>query len=225
MTLPENVTPIAPDEVFQFACHPGLACFTECCRELELALTPYDVLRMRKSLKITSQEFLDRYAIIEFSETPYPMVYLAMVDDGRASCPFVKKEGCQIYADRPGACRTYPLGRGASIKAMGDDAKHIIIHEPHCRGFDEANKQTLKDWQNDQEIALYNKFNDKMLVILNHQTLLNGGKMSLEQADAFIISMYNLDIFREKNTVEQLRSYTDEELLDFAIDWFISNKL
>ena len=42
----QQILPTATDRPFTFACHPGVPCFTECCRELDLALTPYDVLRL-----------------------------------------------------------------------------------------------------------------------------------------------------------------------------------
>jgi Fe-S-cluster containining protein len=221
--LPENVKAISPDETFQFACHPDLACFTECCRELELALTPYDVLRLRKVLGITSQDFLGQHAVIEFNdEMPYPMIYLGMVDNGKAQCPFVDENGCRVYKHRPGACRTYPLGRGASLEAKGNNAIHVLIREPHCQGFAENKKQCLEDWQADQEIKLYNKFNDEMLAILNHPAFLNGGKMTQDQADSFILSLYNCD---GQLPFQKIGEMSDEELLSYAINWFIDNKL
>ncbi len=45
--LPEH-QPLEANEVFRFHCHPGISCFTDCCRQLELALTPYDVLRLKR---------------------------------------------------------------------------------------------------------------------------------------------------------------------------------
>ena len=35
---------------FSFACHPDVPCFTKCCSDLDLALTPYDVLRLKNRL-------------------------------------------------------------------------------------------------------------------------------------------------------------------------------
>jgi len=224
--LPENVKPLSADEYFQFACHPGLACFTECCRELELALTPYDVLRLRRALHTTSQAFLDQYAVIEFNEdAAYPIVYLGMVDNGRCQCPFVDVNGCRVYENRPGACRTYPLGRGASLAASGENAIHVLIREPHCQGFDEGKRQCLPDWQKGQEITLYNKSNDEMLAILNHPALINKARMTQEQADSYILSLYNLDIFKGQLPASETRNMSDEALLSYAINWFIDNKL
>ncbi len=220
--LPEH-QPLKADEVFRFNCHAGISCFTDCCRQLELALTPYDVLRLKKALGLTSGQFLEQYAVIEFEpEDLYPRVYLGMVDDGRASCPFVGNEGCGVYDDRPGACRTYPLGRGASLEAQGDEALHILIREPHCHGFAEDREQTLSQWQNGQNLREYNRYNDEMLAIINHPALPAGRRMSREQADDFILCLYDLDRFREKAAAG---NKNDTELLSLAIKWFITQHL
>jgi uncharacterized protein len=36
------------DDQFKFSCHKGLACHNTCCRDVNIFLTPYDVLRMRR---------------------------------------------------------------------------------------------------------------------------------------------------------------------------------
>ncbi len=48
------------DEDFTFACHKGLECYTSCCRDVTIMLTPYDVLRMKKALGLTSNQFLEK---------------------------------------------------------------------------------------------------------------------------------------------------------------------
>ena len=52
---------IREGEAFQFRCHPGIGCFNRCCRHLNLFLYPYDVIRLRARLGLTSDEFLDRH--------------------------------------------------------------------------------------------------------------------------------------------------------------------
>ena len=110
--LPRHITKLGRSETFTFSCHKNVKCFTECCRMLELALTPYDVLRLRLATGLTSGQLLDEYIIIEQDQgEPFPRLYLTMVDDGRASCVFVSAQGCTVYPHRPSACRAYPLGR------------------------------------------------------------------------------------------------------------------
>lgn len=43
---------------FKFRCHKGVSCFTDCCRGIDIMLTPYDILTMRKKLDIDSEKFL-----------------------------------------------------------------------------------------------------------------------------------------------------------------------
>jgi len=197
-SLPEHVTPIDKKETFVFSCHPGITCFTECCRNLELSLSPYDVLRLKKTLGITSQQFIDEYAVVEFTkEDLHPKVYLGMVDDGQVSCPFVDKHGCLVYKDRPGACRTYPLGRGAYQYSEGLREVFVLLHEPHCQGFAQKTSYTVQSWYADQGILEYNTHNDILLPIFNSHFFNERIRLTEKQADLFILALYNVDQFRE----------------------------
>lgn len=232
--LPDNVRKLENKETFQFDCHPGVDCFTDCCRQLELALTPYDVLRLKKALGLTSTDFLDQYAIVEQLENDiFPQVFLAMIDDGQASCPFVSAAGCGVYADRPGACRTYPLGRGAFQTPDGKCQDfHVLLTEPHCKGFSQSSTQTAEQWDLDQELTLYNSFNDEVMGILQHQRVKTGFRPDQQQVDKFILALYNLDEFRplvldpkiqpefslSEDKTKSLMS-DDEALLRFGIQW------
>lgn len=195
----QQVQPLLPGQTFQFACHPGVACFTECCRALELALSPYDVLRLQNRLALTSRAFLDRYALIEWPEEAlYPRVYLGMVDDGHASCPFISAHGCQVYEDRPGACRTYPVGRGAFLNHRQRELVHVLLREPHCQGFAESGTQNIDSWQQDQLIDRYNAYNDLLLPVLNHRVFNHNQRLSPQQAEIFLQALYDLDSFRPR---------------------------
>jgi Fe-S-cluster containining protein len=199
------------DKAFAFRCGPDLACFTECCRQLDLALTPYDVQRLRHALGLGWAEFLDRYAVVEANgESAFPQVYLSMVDDGRASCPFVNPEGCSVYADRPGACRTYPLGRGSRLGPDGRvDDFYVLVTEPHCRGFAESRTQTGREWLDDQELALYNEFNDLTMAVLQHPAVRAGFRPDARQRARFLELLYDPGRLRNARAPAGL----DDELL------------
>ncbi len=227
--LPENTSRIDGDDIFSFACHPQVKCFTECCRLLELALTPYDVLRLRQATGLTSEELLAKYIITEQEPgEAFPRLYLSMVDDGRASCVFVDKDGCSVYAHRPGACRTYPLGRAVARTDSSVQEHFVIMQEKHCQGFLEAAKQTPRGYNHDQEVTLYNQFNDAVLEILQHRAILNGFIPSRRNVELFILALYNLDTFRSVllgnrlrfinlNSKEKEQLQDDENLLKFGI--------
>jgi Fe-S-cluster containining protein len=224
---PQNQTQsVAEEASFQFHCHPGLPCFTKCCHDLDLALSPYDVVRLRQSLALSSLEFLARYAIIEFGlDDLYPKVYLAMIDDGRGSCPFVEATGCQVYHDRPGACRFYPVGRGVSLDENGEKrTQFITIHEDHCCGFAEDRTQTVHDWQNDQQTEEYNRFNDLLLPLLQPLKPLQAfQRLSSGEATLFIDTLYNLDLFKttfsQNSSASILLPGDEPALLPYAINW------
>lgn len=220
--LPENIKEIKDQEVFHFNCHPGVTCFTDCCRQLELALTPYDVIRLRRHLGISSREFLDQYALVEWQESDiFPSVYLGMVDDGHASCPFVSAEGCIVYEGRPGACRTYPLGRAAFQQPDNSlDSFHVVLKEDHCLGFAETDEQTIALWTKDQGLQSYNQMNDALITILHNPEVAKGFIPTPEQRDLFINTLYDIDAFRLSDKVENASQLDDEKLLLMAaIDW------
>lgn len=227
--LPITTKPIKPEDSFAFSCHKGVSCFTECCRMLELALSPYDVLRLRHAAKKTSTELLGQCIIMEQeSGEPFPRFYLTMVDDGRASCVFVSKDGCTVYSDRPAACRTYPLGRAVQKKTDGSVSEHfIIIQENHCCGFFEPTSQTPIEYTADQELSRYNHFNDLVAGILQHDIIRKGLIPSKKQIELFTLALYNLDDFRRQvrrgkivfPDAEKIGELGDEELLETNIAW------
>lgn len=198
--LPEHFYHIDQEKLFCFSCHPGVACFTECCRQLDLALTPYDVLRLKNSLKMHSGRFLEQYVIIEWDErVVFPQCYLTMVDDGRASCVFVSPEGCTVYPDRPGACRAYPVGRGARQEKYGCvEECFVLVKEPHCLGFAENATQTPGEYFIGQGLAEYNRLNDALTAILHHEQIRKGYRPNRSQLDQYLLALYNLDVFRQE---------------------------
>jgi hypothetical protein len=224
LLLPKHILPVADGQPFTFACHPGIACFTECCRELELALSPYDVLRLARELGLSSREFLDRYAVIEWQPGDvFPLVYLGMVDDGRASCPFVTDTGCRVYAGRPSACRTYPLGRGAWQDGTGGrHCCYVLLREPHCLGFTEPDEQTIEQWIAGQGLAEYDAANDLLVPLLQHEKIRQGFRPAADQRALYLATLYDLENFRENNA-DGVGAMTDGELLAAAVNRLIQS--
>ena len=164
---------------------------------LELALTPYDALRLRKATGLTSGQLLDSHIIIEQDPgEPFPRFYLTMVDDGRASCVFVTDQGCAVYKHRPSACRAYPLGRAVMRQETGAMEEHfVLMKEDHCLGFHEPISQNALMYSQDQELLTYNRFNDAVATILQHDSIRKGFIPSAKQIDLFILALYNIDSF------------------------------
>ena len=223
------------DDTFEFSCGPAVPCFTECCGKLELLLTPYDVLRLRQRLLLTSSDFLDRYTITRWRTRhgfPDVMMLMDRTKDGR--CPFVTPQGCTIYEDRPGACRIYPLGR-ASTKDPDDGAAKeffFTVREAHCRGFEENRRWTVREWLSDQAIANYNRINDLLMELYVLKSRRPGLQLHSKHMQMFMMALYNLERFRdfvfqsgflhkfqlEPGLIERL-NHDDQALLEFAFKW------
>ena len=79
-----------------------------CCFNKRIQINPYEALRLARNLGISTGEFANLYL-----EREGP--YLSVTADG--ACVFLNGNGCGVHADRPLACRTYPLGRWVSADA------------------------------------------------------------------------------------------------------------
>jgi uncharacterized protein len=222
-------------DTFSFACHPGVTCFTECCRDLNLVLTPYDLLRLKKALSLTSSDLLDQLTIIKPNEhNGFPAVWLKMKDDERRTCPFVTPAGCRLYDDRPGACRIYPIGRASSRTKGQDGARefYFVIKESHCQGFQEPRSWSIAAWSEDQGLSPYTFYNDLWTEIITHKGSLISAEAIAQKLQMFFMASYNLDQFRQfvfkstflkrfaisEETVKKMET-DDEELLKLALQW------
>ena len=43
------------NSTFKFKCHPNVKCFTKCCRGINIILTPYDIVRLKNRLGLSSE--------------------------------------------------------------------------------------------------------------------------------------------------------------------------
>lgn len=225
------------DNSFRFNCYRGISCFTECCAKLKLILTPYDVLRIKNRLGLTSDEFMDEYTDADMtSHRLFPMIKLRMKNDEKKACPFVTEKGCSIYEDRPGACRIYPVGRAARMAESGEEKsakdKFFLVEESHCRGFEEERLWTLEEWLGHEGVSEYNAMNDKWLEIIGSKKSLGPKEAIQKKLQIFFMASYNLDMFREfifqgrffdifhvnQNLYQRLKS-DDVALMELAFDW------
>jgi uncharacterized protein len=184
---------------FSFCCHKGVDCFTKCCAALQLILTPYDILRMKQRLGISSDRFLETYTHTRIDRHPrFPMLLLRMNDDPDQTCPFVGPEGCSVYEDRPGACRIYPLARAAQRAPLGKETneKFFVVKEKHCRGFEEDRLWTVESWMSDQELLPYNEMNDQWLEVISSPQSLGSEADIPRKLQMYFMVSYNLDSFR-----------------------------
>jgi Fe-S-cluster containining protein len=227
---------LGPDDEFTFGCHPGVSCFNCCCSDVNIFLSPYDVLRLKKRLGITSGEFLDRYALIPVQkEMRTPVVIMKMNDDETKACPFVGKKGCGVYADRPWPCRMYPVGLAAqkdTADGWRGDRFYFLMEEEGCKGFQESTKWSVKQWLDDQDVDAYDEWGEAFKELTLHEFFEDGGVLEAKKLNMFFTACYDLDKFRtfvfgstllqrydvDDDFVEDMRR-NDEDLLRFAFLW------
>ncbi|MGD8226913.1 MAG: YkgJ family cysteine cluster protein [Desulfobacteraceae bacterium] len=211
---------------FRFNCYPGVPCFTQCCQDITIVLTPYDVLRLKRVLGIASDKFLEKHTIIIPKEKRLiPMVVLKMNEKDK-KCPFVSNEGCTLYQDRPWPCRMYPLDTN------DDGTFRLITDASRCQGLQEEEEWRIGEWLVDQGVVPYDEIN----ALLTTVTLpLQAQDLDIDNPDIakmVFMALYNLDKFRDfvfKSTfldrfevapaqLEKIKR-DDVELLKFGIDW------
>jgi len=106
----------------------------------------------------------------------------------------------------------------------------VLIKENHCQGFLEVANQTPERYSLDQELTLYNQFNDAVMQILQHNAIRNGFIPSQQNTELFILALYNLDTFRKLliedrldsivlSDIEKEHLQNDEILLNFGISF------
>jgi uncharacterized protein len=204
------------EDTFTFSCHRDLICFNACCRNKHLPLSPYDVLRLKKALRVDSDTFLVEHAVYALDpRSGFPVISLKMSEDEQRTCPFVCADGCRVYNDRPTACRMFPLGRasGRGRNREARDQFFFLQDIPGCLGMNETRTWSVEEWLKDQGVLPYMAINDKMLDLLFHPNREPGKPLDDRQLQKLIVACYNLDDFRafvaETNLLEA--SGVDEE--------------
>jgi len=241
---PSHVMPekLSLDSPLQFECHPGVSCFTACCHNIKIVLTPYDILVLRHRLDIPAHEFITQYTEPTYLEkTDMPGVQLKLTEE-KNGCPFVTPEGCTVYEDRPTACRYYPVGMADFHEGGTNDAAEekffFLVKEPHCKGFDEPKKWTIRDWRADQGVEERDGMNKEWLRLVmrrksfGHQATLSEAakrmffmaSTDLESFRRFVFESSFLDTYEvDQETIERIRE-DDVALMEFSFS-YLANTL
>lgn len=233
--MTEDMIPVSPQDLMKFNCSCENECFNDCCRNLNQALTPYDILRLKHNLGIPSQMFLKTYTSMHYGPgSGLPIIEFKPNPDKGYECPFVTPQGCSVYEARPGSCRMYPLARAITrSRQTGEIIQYFaLIEEPHCKGFGKETGQTVTQWLKGQNVDKYNKENDKLMELISLKNQIMPGKLEGSQSDIFYLAVYDLDEFRARIFEKDLlKKFTvpddllkkiktdDEALLDFGLNW------
>jgi Fe-S-cluster containining protein len=223
------------DGEFPFSCHPGISCFNSCCADINIVLTPLDVLRLARRVGVTTTEFLDEYCLHPITkDLSLPIVMLGMGEDPAKKCKFVGEEGCTVYEDRPWACRMYPVGMALPPARAGVDSEPMffLFEDDFCEGHRESRRFTVSGWRADQKVAEREALEEGFREVVTHPWFIGGRRLDARRIEMFHMACYDLDRFRrfvfestflerfevEPELVERMRA-DDEELLRFAFRW------
>lgn len=224
-------------DTFSFRCHAGIGCFNLCCRNLNLFLYPYDVVRLKNNLGIRSDEFLDCHVDVVLREGNYfPDVLLRMADNAERTCPFLSASGCRVYADRPDTCRTFPVEQGVLHGSGKNKGERICFFKPpdFCLGQHEDQAWTLAAWAEDQDAEQHNKMTlawSQVKALFHCNPWGSEGPEGPGAKMAFMAA-YNVDRFREfvyqssflkrykvKSALLKKMKTDDLAMLRFGFDW------
>ena len=201
-TNPSNIMPtkLGPESQLKFRCHPKVSCFTACCGNINIVLTPYDILRIRRALKLPASEFLLRFTTpVYLEKTDMPGVKIHLDPEGR--CPFVTPEGCTIYPYRPTTCRYYPVGMSYFHEAAeggSSEEFYFLVKESHCQGHAEEKIQTIREWRRDQGIDESDEMNKEwMELVMRRKSFGLQATLSEAAQKMFFMASTDLDKFRD----------------------------
>ncbi|AFM41720.1 putative Fe-S oxidoreductase [Desulfosporosinus acidiphilus SJ4] len=178
------------DSEFSFQCHDGLDCFKKCCRDINIYLTPYDVLRMKNLLGISSEEFLEKYTLKVNMQTGFSVVQIKMSEEDDLKCPFITPKGCRVYRERPWSCRIAP------VDMLGRGKYSFIFESSRCHGLNEKKTQTIKEWLHDQGLEIYDEMEQGFSEIPNYLKLTGDHETDEKITNLFFMACYDLDNFR-----------------------------
>ncbi len=237
-TLPEPLRgkrQLGPDSTFCFDCQPTLPCFTHCCADVNIVLTPADVLALARRTGLGTREFLDRHTLMPITkELHLPVVMLRMGPEPEKRCPFVSEQGCSVYQARPWACRMYPVGAALPPARPGVEPEpaHFLFEDDFCHGRSGPRTWTVASWQRDQGLEAREELERGFRELVGHPWFIGGRQLDPKRIEMFFMAAYDLDTFREfifsttfltrfevePGLVEELRTH-DGALLRFAFRW------
>ena len=234
--FPEGMVPLA-DTLFRFSCHAGIKCYKFCCRNVDMILYPYDLIRLKKALQTNSAHLLEHYTLLVKGDNPFfPTVMLKLSASQGKNCPFLAESGCSVYVDRPSACRTYPLERAVDRDSEKRRNKeyYFLTRHSYCLGHQEEKLYSVKEWVRDQRLDNHNMMNElwtEIDTLFSSNPWQGEGHGGAKQQLAFMVC-YDIDGFRrlteEKKLIEQfilskeIRRrilQEDGELLKFGFEW------
>ncbi|VAX14149.1 hypothetical protein MNBD_GAMMA24-2633 [hydrothermal vent metagenome] len=216
--IPFN-SPVQPNQLeldtrFCFNCYPGISCFNACCKQADITLAPYDILRLKNHLEMTSAEFLKKHTVpFELDAHGMPGVKMRTTDVDPVCLFMDPVKGCTVYEDRPSACRYYPLALMSSRKAneYHDEQHYAHVQEDHCMGHKEDRELTVAEYREEQKVEKFDELNRSFyqLILKKKSSGPAVGKPSPTSFQLFFMVCYDSDRFNEFLNAPNFRKVYD----------------
>jgi len=144
------------DDTFKFHCDQCGKC---CTYRDDIILSPMDIFKMARELKITPVDFYHEYCVFNIGEhTRMPIVRLGSVGKDY-HCVLLKNHKCSVHTVKPAVCGMFPLGRYMSFeKDTYDQADFAtnkvkyLLQPPDCG--DDSEEHTVREWLSGFDINL-----------------------------------------------------------------------
>ena len=151
----ESMT-VGLDNTFKFHCDQCGKC---CTHRDDIILSPMDIFKMAKELKMTPVEFYHEYCVFNIGEhTRMPIVRLAS-EGTDTHCVLRKNHRCSVHKVKPAVCAMFPLGRYMSFEKDDYNAEAIdtskvkyLLQPQECG--DESETHTVREWLSGFDIKL-----------------------------------------------------------------------
>ena len=183
-----------------FRCHKDVGCFNACCKSIDISLTPYDILRLKTRLGISSGDFLREFTVpYEFEKDGLAGVKFKPLE-GSSTCRFMSDAGCDVYEDRPTACRYYPIALLSMRKQdeYVDRDSYALVKEPHCLGHNESREISIDEYRAEQGLPDYDDLARgwRQLILKKKSSGPAIGKPSKRSLQLYFMTCYDVDRFR-----------------------------
>ena len=191
---------IAIDEPFSFNC---TMCGKCCINREDILLTPRDIYRMAKELKVSVKEFFMTYCEAYIGEHSRVTIIRLKPRGSIRRCPLLKDRKCSVHNAKPSVCAMFPIGRIISLdknckpgKELTYDQVEYIFVNPDCG--DDSKMHTVREWFDVFGIPIKDEF-----FITWQNTVTNAGAV-----------IRNVEKYRQLSTLQHLLQ-TWESMLIF----------
>ena len=144
------------DDTFSFHCTQCGKC---CIHRTDIILSPRDIFKMAKELKLSNADFLRKYCSMHIGPTSrIPVITLRPVGkDDR--CPLLRNNKCSVHRVKPSVCGMFPLGRYIAFgkddfgkKELNCGEVKYLLQPIECG--DKSETHTVREWFGDFDVSL-----------------------------------------------------------------------